>query len=73
MDTSRVLGSAQAGQMPSHTHTLTAGSGSSGPSNQASVDTNATDKQRTTDATGGTSNSSENRPRNVALLACLKL
>lgn len=73
VDTSRVLGSAQAGQMPSHTHTLTAGSGSSGPPNQASVDTNATDKQRTTDATGGTSNSSENRPRNIARLACIKL
>ena len=73
VDTSRVLGSSQAGQMPSHTHTLTAGSGSSGPSNQASVDTNATDKQRTTDATGGTENSSENRPRNIARLACIKL
>lgn len=73
VDTSRVLGSSQAGQMPSHTHTLTAGSGSSGPSNQASVDTWATDKQRTTDATGGTDNSSENRPRNIARLACIKL
>ena len=70
VDGGRGFGSAQADQMESHSHTYNkpASSGSSGgwgwyDSNIAVTNTSSQ---------GGTSNSSENRPRNVALLACIK-
>lgn len=75
VDSGRGIGTAQAGQMPSHQHiyqdvsNMSLGnfstSGGSGMDNGAFV-------ERTTQATGGTSNASENRPRNVAALACIK-
>ena len=80
IDGSRVFGSAQADQMESHIHPLKGNSGGgiqvlfgespviagigSGGSFQSSTNTIGT--------AGGTSNSSENRPRNVAMLACIK-
>jgi hypothetical protein len=76
VDTSRVLGSAQAGQQPAHTHTagftrtaarFDAASDAVVPSNTGGLST------FTTGSTGGTENSSENRPRNIARLACIKL
>jgi microcystin-dependent protein len=66
IDSGRAFGSAQADEFKSHTHTATrplstaaAGSGAFG----STVDTAGT-----TGSTGG----SETRPRNIALLACIK-
>lgn len=74
VDTGRVFGSAQASQMQSHTHTFNSnGNGNGSNSNyplggsEYSVPTVVT-----VSAAGGTTNSSENRPRNIALLACIK-
>lgn len=71
IDTSRTFGSSQAGQMPAHTHTYdkgedpgTTGTGPGG-SGGGYTSTN-------TGSAGGTNNSSENRPRNIALLYCIK-
>ena len=72
IDTSRVLGSSQAGQMPSHTHTVTGGNNGSS-STYITTQSNTASPGVTTSATGGTDNSSENRPRNIARLACIKL
>lgn len=73
VDAGRVLGSWQDGQMPAHIHTLTrpyydanAGSGWTDRASGSVLQTYPTS------STGGTSNSSENRPRNVALLYCIK-
>lgn len=66
VDSGRVFGSAQADELESHTH-LSAGGGnqvpSYGPSSPVAVGSSTP-----TSATGG----SETRPRNVALLACIK-
>lgn len=70
VDAGRVFGSAQAGQMPSHTHSVGDGIGSGSPTSGLNYGNGATIGN--TGATGGTSNGSENRPRNVALLACIK-
>lgn len=74
VDTGRVFGSAQASQMQSHTHTFNSNGNGNGSSSyyplggsEYSVPTVVT-----VSATGGTTNSSENRPRNIALLACIK-
>jgi hypothetical protein len=69
----RVIGSAQAGQLAAHLHIITAGAGGGGPATNVSVDTGGTGTPRNTSTTGGTDNSSENRPRNIALLYCIKL
>lgn len=70
VDTGRVLGTAQAGQLAAHTHTagftrpaarFDAAADANVPSNTGGLAT------FTTGSTGGTENSSENRPRNVAL------
>lgn len=73
VDTGRNLGSAQAHQMQSHTHTLGVFTGADGTQNRVSAGPVATQTvTETTSATGGTSNGSENRPRNVAMLPCIK-
>lgn len=70
VDSGRAFGSAQSHQMQSHTHIVAAGANDSGASVQyANFGTNY---PQTTSAAGGTSNGSENRPRNIALLACIK-
>jgi len=68
-DSPRALGSAQADELKSHTHTQRANAaGGAGFGNvSGSVNTNNSDGGQTL-ATGG----SETRPRNVALLACIK-
>lgn len=66
VDTGRAIGRAQAGQMPEHSHsyaTVRTDIGSGGQSV-----TGATGSGSTTGNTGGTENTSENRPRNIALL-----
>lgn len=71
VDTSRVIGSPQTHQMQSHNHTGSVAYTSeiygfnSGSTAVASGSTNS-------GAAGGTTNASENRPRNIALLACIK-
>lgn len=80
IDTGRAIGSAQAGQMPSHGHTLRGfdnpGSANATPPYMAAgFSTHSLSNVSwtgTMDAAGGTSNASENRPRNVAMLACIK-
>jgi len=75
IDSGRTLGSFQGSQMQSHTHNW------SGPRRYLAggaypwvVDggANFAAENGTTSAAGGTSNGSENRPRNIALLACIK-
>jgi microcystin-dependent protein len=69
VDSGRAFGSAQAGQLAAHTHTYQrnqdGGSGQPGGSG-GSLTT------LSTSSAGGTENSSENRPRNVALMFCIK-
>jgi len=70
VDTSRVLGTAQAGQLAAHTHTagFTRTGGRFDAAADAIVPTNTGGLSTfSTGSTGGTENSSENRPRNVAL------
>jgi microcystin-dependent protein len=72
-DSGRAFGSSQAGQMPSHTHTQEISNSTSGGLNRGPGSTGAfLQYSGTTTAAGGTENSSENRPRNIALLACIK-
>lgn len=74
MDAGRGLGTVQAGQMPAHTHsvpvTLNSSVGAYGVPLSASQ---APDFNAASGSAGGTSNSSENRPRNVSTLVCIKL
>ena len=65
VDSGRTLGSFQLDDFKSHTHTF-AGSTASGGSGSSNRDGTRTTK--TTDATGG----SETRPRNIAMLYCIK-
>jgi hypothetical protein len=69
VDTSRVLGSDQAGQLAAHTHTYATARGDIGSGGQDV--TGITGTGQTTGSTGGTENSSENRPRNIAWLWCV--
>lgn len=72
-DSGRVFGSSQAGQMPSHTHTQEISNSTAGGTNRGPGSTGAfLQYSGTTTAAGGTENGSENRPRNIALLACIK-
>ena len=65
VDSGRSLGSFQADELKSHTHTF-AGSTASGGEGRSDRDGSRTTK--TTNATGG----SETRPRNIAMLYCIK-
>jgi len=71
IDGGRGFGSAQADQMESHSHTFNVHY-SPGAGGQPLQGTGSVAATRSTSSVGGTSNSSENRPRNVALLACIK-
>lgn len=72
-DSGRVFGTAQAGQMPSHTHTQEISNSTAGGTNRGPGSNGAfLQYSGTTKSAGGTENSSENRPRNIALLACIK-
>lgn len=66
----RSIGTAQAGQMPSHTHGISSTDGTSAAT--AGVAYYGPGATVQTGAAGGTSNGSENRPRNVAMLYCIK-
>lgn len=76
VDVGRAFGSAQGSQMQSHAHSFgffvdQANSSAAVPSGQVNA-TGISASTASTAAQGGTSNSSENRPRNLALLACIK-
>lgn len=73
VDSGRALGSSQAHQMQSHTHAVNGVGGTNASLGAASA--GGSDYyygQLSPALAGGTSNSGENRPRNVALLACIK-
>lgn len=69
VDAGRAIGSAQAHQMQSHTHTTPQGLTASGG---VQYTTGGNGVSSVSGATGGVSNGSENRPRNVAMLPCIK-
>lgn len=70
VDSGRGIGTFQADDLKSHTHTVPGNtSNSSGSPNRILSNTNsATNVTNDTNATGG----AETRPRNIALLACIK-
>lgn len=71
VDSGRAIGTAQSHQMQSHTHSNGGTAGGQWSYYYTEGQYNPA-YQSNTGAAGGTSNSSENRPRNVALLACIK-
>jgi microcystin-dependent protein len=68
VDPSRAIGSTQTDELKSHTHTIIDVSSSGSYQNANIAGTNITWSSRQTGATGGT----ETRPRNVAMMACIK-
>ena len=66
-DTGRVFGSSQADEFKSHTHTIYDGD-STADGAYFDAASGSIQRTNTTNATGGT----ETRPRNIALLACIK-
>lgn len=74
VDSGRTLGGFQDGQMPAHSHNVSTQAGTNAGSNLAQTDRGAYDynQPRPTSTAGGTSNNSENRPRNIAMLYCIK-
>ncbi len=74
VDSGRSFGSAQSDQMESHSHSFTGGGNNQGGFSYGKVTATGggTAFTITTSSQGATSNSSENRPRNIALLACIK-
>jgi phage-related tail fiber protein len=71
IDSGRVFGSAQTGSVESHRHNFRAnfnGAGTSGSIAQYGASGQSEGPQLQTEVTGG----SETRPRNIALLACIK-
>jgi len=69
VDTGRVFGSSQADAFESHTHTISAGNDvGTGTQRVESANNNSEDFALTSSATGDT----ETRPRNIALLYCIK-
>lgn len=76
VDSGRALGSWQDGQMPSHSHTYGIGNSGVGATDEVWGTNGAASgiysAHPATSAVGGTSNSSETRMRNIALLACIK-
>ena len=72
VDSGRAFGSAQADQLKQHTHTVFTGSGGAGAT-AGTVPTgfNTTFSTLTT-SSPSTANGAETRPRNIALLACIK-
>lgn len=73
VDSGRATGTAQAGQMPNHAHSVAVSSSTAGGANRAAGSNGALlGYNGESAAQGGTENGSENRPRNVAMLPCIK-
>jgi phage-related tail fiber protein len=68
IDSGRSFGSAQADEFKSHSHTVNSGFGSYASYSFSTGDPTWYPTSYSTNATGGT----ETRPRNIALLACIK-
>lgn len=68
IDAARAFASYQDDELKSHTHNINASGGSSGPQNAISIDSNNAVRSGQVYATGGV----ETRPKNVALLPCIK-
>lgn len=69
IDSGRSFGSAQSDELKSHNHTVTdLYNGNGGGQGGGGANTGTTSTTQTTSSTGGT----ETRPRNIALLACIK-
>ncbi len=71
VDSGRVVGTFQDHQMQQHSHTV-GGSNTDTGSTFTNGINRVTTNLISTGVAGGTSNGSENRPRNVALLPCIK-
>lgn len=74
VDSGRDIGSFQNHQYQSHSHGLIFGNTTSGSISRVMGYPNMSNNTGTTNTNiaGGTTNGSENRPRNIALLACIK-
>jgi microcystin-dependent protein len=80
VDSGRTIGSAQGGQMPQHNHDVFRNSSGGGAVQSFVFTTASAVNTGTAVATtviptgnaGGANNSAENRPRNVAMLPCIK-
>ena len=74
VDSGRGIGTAQGHQMQGHSHTIALGQNYGEGSIIASWTNSPYPNQNSVNSSlsGGTNNSSENRPRNSALLACIK-
>ncbi len=68
VDAGRVIGSWQAGQMPYHTHAISSSPSGGNDGFEGAANSGASQSG----GAGGTENGSENRPRNVALMYCIK-
>lgn len=68
VDAGRVIGSWQAGQMPYHTHSISSSPSGGNDGFEGAANSGASQSG----GAGGTENGSENRPRNVAVLYCIK-
>lgn len=68
VDAGRVLGSWQEGQMPYHTHSISSSPAGGNDGFEGAANSGASQSG----GAGGTENGSENRPRNVAVLYCIK-
>lgn len=68
IDSGRAFASAQAAALESHTHSLPYNLAGGGSTTLSAAATNSPGGSHVTTATGGT----ETRPRNVALLACIR-
>jgi phage-related tail fiber protein len=72
VDSGRAFGTWQGDQFGSHTHNVKATTGNAGVNTATNAPADSAQAQVATSAAGGTSNGNETRPRNVALLACIK-
>jgi microcystin-dependent protein len=68
IDSGRVFGSAQSDELKSHTHTYGVVNSASDGAGDPRLSATGANTTRTTSSTGST----ETRPRNIALLACIK-
>jgi microcystin-dependent protein len=72
IDTGRTLGSFQSDAFKSHSHTLPADSQPTSTSMQSITNTDNNDETYSTDHLTGATGSSETRPRNIALIYCIR-
>jgi microcystin-dependent protein len=69
IDSGRVFGSAQADELKAHVHSVTSGNSSNAQGSTPFESASTANNSYNTNSTGG----AETRPRNIALLACIKV